>query len=372
MELGELVAPPLPDLDTEAGCPFEHEPPPGAEIKNELGGIGTELGKNLIAGKGVNASIASKSEEDPRTNGIRAVVIKVNGRERDLSGTPLRYPVTCAAHHLIPAQESLKKHPILDFMCQKGQTQDFRNGKEAAPEAVGTSKVWGSVGYNVNGANNGVWLPGNYAVGAGKGGIEVWKSRSSDKRKTISDKEALENWLRAIDDSGDAWTPKSDPNENEEPQPESLAEALANAKMPEYALAGTNYDISTNNPKWAYVKAAMDHARGQFHDRHAKYSERVVLYLDKVSDVYVEKYEAAVSGKSKCQKCKDAKRPKYAPKDDKLVGPPKTLIARLVGASQFFRGHLSPPDPEQKLTVRTIFTSQWVSSWMDTKPAKKK
>jgi hypothetical protein len=93
----------------------------------------------------------------------------------------------------------------------------------------------------------------------------------------------------------------------------------------------------------------------------------VKLYLDKVFDVYNDKYKAALSKEHKCRKCKDAQRPKYAPKDDKLVGPPKTLIARLVGASQFFRGHLSPPDERQELTERTIYTSQWVDSWMDTK-----
>jgi hypothetical protein len=371
MELGELVSPPLPEQETEDGCPFEHEPV-DVEVMNELGGVGSKLGDNMTSGAGVMIGQKGTREPDPRSVGVRSVQIVVAGRLVELESGPLDYPLTCAAHHLIPAQESLKGHSILNFMCQKEQDQDFLSGKNKATAPVAGSLVWGSVGYNVNGSENGVWLPGNYAVGGGKGAVEIWKSKPTDKRTTYSTREATENWIRALDLAEQSWTPNADPNENEGPQPgESLADALMKANMREYSLAGTNFDIKATNPKWAYVLAAMTTARGQFHDRHGYYSGEVKQYLTKVFNVYDQKYKDAKSATSKCKKCEDAKRPKKAPKDKKLVGPPKTLIARLTAASLFFRKHLAPPAPDgekQKLTVRTIYTSEWVNSWMATKP----
>lgn len=369
MELGELVSPPLPEPEGETACPFEHEPVDG-EVVNELGGVGSKLGDNMASGSGVRMGQKGTQEPDPRTLGVRSVQIVVAGRIVELETGPLDYPLTCAAHHLIPAQESLKGHSILNFMCEKGQDQDFLSGKNKATGPVAGSLVWGSVGYNVNGSENGVWLPGNYAVGGGKAGVEIWKSKPTDKRTTYSDREAAENWKRALDQTEQGWTPDADPNENEGPQGDSLVEALMKANMREYSLAGTNFDIKQNNPKWAYVLASMTTARGQFHDRHGAYSGEVKQYLTKVFNLFDQKYKDAKRASSKCQKCEDAKRPKKAPKDKNLVGPPKTLITKLIAASAFFRKHLSPPTPngeKQKLTIRTIFTSEWVNSWMATK-----
>jgi hypothetical protein len=372
MELGELVNVSIPDQATDAGCPFSHKKPTAPE-KNELGGIGSKLGDNMGAGKGVHTSKPPSGgdyttfdvDKDPRdsTPKVTAVVIKVNDVVVSLKGEPLPYPLTCAAHHLIPAQEALKGHPVLRFMCKDGESQDFRNSGGAAPAAVGNSMVWGNVAYNVNGGQNGVWLPGNYAVGAGKGGVDIWKSKASETRKSMSDTEAAENWERALDFGPDDWKQFSnDPQEEEGPQPGALAATLASAAYSQYMLAGHNFHIDKANPKWAYVKAAMDKIKGTFHDRHEPYSKKVKDYLDKIAEAYDTMYDKSTQKNNPCEECKKADRPDGAKAT--LVGPPYGIVGRLVGGSNFFKKYVRA----NQLTARNIFTSQWVKAWMDTKP----
>ena len=54
-------------------------------------------------------------------------------------------PVKFAAHHLIPGDASWPKSNLSQWIDKRG------------------GKVDGDVGYNVNRASNGIWLPGNYA-----------------------------------------------------------------------------------------------------------------------------------------------------------------------------------------------------------------
>jgi hypothetical protein len=246
-------------------------------------------------------------------------------------------------------------------MCKDGEQQDFRNSSEAAPAAVEGSKVWGNVAYNVNGCQNGAWLPGNYAVGAGLGGIEVWKNQASEVRKTYSDQQAAQNWEDALDLRGDEWQSLSaDPQEGEGPQAGgSLVATLLTVTFRHFMLAGTNFKVDTGNPKWAYVKAAMDAAGGQFHDRHGDYSKQVQGYLSKVAEAYEGKYDRSTKGG--CPKCEEARRPAGA--KDSLVGPPYSIVGRLAMASSFFKGHVNT----QLLTAKNIYTSKWVKAWMDTK-----
>lgn len=70
--------------------------------------------------------------------------------------TASSFPYTVAAHHLIPGNASLYngENDLQDYMI-KGKTVKA-NGKSF------TIKY--HIGYNVNGAHNGVWLPGNYAI----------------------------------------------------------------------------------------------------------------------------------------------------------------------------------------------------------------
>ena len=50
MEIGELVEIPIPNPGEDGTCPFSNDPKKATE-KNELGGVGTELGKK-ISGEG--------------------------------------------------------------------------------------------------------------------------------------------------------------------------------------------------------------------------------------------------------------------------------------------------------------------------------
>jgi hypothetical protein len=127
-------------------------------------------------------------------------------------------------------------------------------------------------------------------------------------------------------------------------------------------LAGDNYHISPGNPKWAYVKAAMDAIGGQFHDRHEPYSDEVKIYLTKIAVAYQKKYDHSTSKEGGCEECKKAARPDGAKED--LVGPPYELVSRLVAASNFFKKFVQT----QTVTSKNIYTSKWVKAWMDTRP----
>jgi hypothetical protein len=381
VELGEVVNVAIPEQKMDRECPFAHKKPEPPK-ENELGGIGTKLGDNMRDGIGIHKSkppigadyVAGSKEPDPRDRKkkLTYTLIEVDDERVELDdGTPVPYPVTCAAHHLIPAQESLKGHPVLTFMCTSWDEQDFRKGGKADKATVSDAKVWGNVAYNVNGCQNGVWLPGNYAVGAATGGIEAWKSRKS-KRKGMSNKQAAENWEDALDLAPEAWAQLSaDPEEDEKPQPGSLASALAEAVAPEYMLVGKNYHISTGNPKWGYVKGAMDGAGGQFHDRHGDYSRQVKKYLTKIYEVYEDMYNRSTKGKRRCQKCAKAERPDEA--KDTQVGPPYNIVTRLKNGGEFFKKFLVEKKRAKKLQWggggakaenKNIYTSKWVLEWM--------
>jgi hypothetical protein len=380
MQLGETVFIGIPPQPLDEKCPFSHEKPNPKE-KNELGGVGTKLGNNLADGIGVHTALppsggdyrkATEKDLDPRDRPegerVRAIAIKVNGKEVSIhaeTDEALPYPLTCAAHHLVPAQEALKDHPVLQYMCKDGEPQDFLNGGEAAPAAVDGAKVWGNVAYNVNGSHNGVWLPGNYAVGAGAGGVEVWKSRGTNKRKSLSDEDANKVWASRADLSPDEWHQFShDPVENEKPQPDALLEALGSASLKDYMLSGTNYEIKDSNPKWGYVKAAMDATDGQFHDRHADYSDEVQEYLSKIAQAYAHMYDRSTAkDPAGCKECREATRPANA--KDSLVGPPYGIVGRLVGASNFFKKFVHT----KTITARNIYTSKWVLEWMKAQQA---
>lgn len=365
MQLGEPVMIGLPELEADSECPFSHDKPNPKE-KNELGGIGQTLGKNMAAGTGVSKSktptgpdyLKGDEIKDPRdrpgSERIVAVEIKVNRKTVRLQGVPLKYPLTCAAHHLIPAQESLRDHRVLKFMCKHGEDQDFRKTGQPAPRPAAGSKVWGNVAYNVNGRQNGVWLPGNYAVGGGTGGIAVWKSRIAKRGQ-----EANENWedkLEDVDLDEDEWEGAEQPEEEEGAT--ALAIALAAAEPKEYLLVGKNYEIKANNPKWGYVRAAMDATGGLFHDRHKDYSVVVKDYLDKVAEAYDEMHTRS---KKDCKKCEEAARPDGVPAN--TFGPPYGIVARLVSCSSFFERYVK----REGVKAKNIYTSKWVKAWIETK-----
>jgi hypothetical protein len=140
-EIGEAVGVALADeLTTE--CPFSHDEGPH-DKKNDLKNNSHKLG----------SSLAGDGDPEPDVE----VTYTFLGKKKTVK-------VICGAHHLIPGNASLAKSQKLLKLMKKGELK-------------------GDIGYGVNHANNGVWLPGNYAWNAqsalrwgrlsAEGGLEI-------------------------------------------------------------------------------------------------------------------------------------------------------------------------------------------------------
>src|SRR4051812_17526935 len=177
-QVGEMVDVGVIQVE-DVACPFDHESPKPPTVENRLIGVGSTLARRMKNQEGTHLYSRIKADYpvDPMPN------------PRDVSGHPFegkkdvvtvyddfatkgklvgRYPVTCAAHHCIPAQESLKDSPLLAYMVKKSDTEDLKDKKYKG------TIVWSDVGYDVNGSENGFFLPGSYAVGGGRGGLGIW------------------------------------------------------------------------------------------------------------------------------------------------------------------------------------------------------
>jgi hypothetical protein len=71
------------------------------------------------------------------------------------------YPYTVAAHHCIPGNESLNESELFQQFMQEGGSFSL---KIAGKLKIMTTN--NNIGYDVNGAHNGVFLPGSYAMNA--------------------------------------------------------------------------------------------------------------------------------------------------------------------------------------------------------------
>ncbi len=327
-DIGEPISPTMVDVD-ETTCPFDHDLENPPTVKNDLIGVGTTLGNRMKAPKGTHLYDKIKADYEPSESiinpkddlshvlakGKKPVKIECyTGDRSDVSSIKIThtYPVRCAAHHCIPAQESLKDHPILAFMCKKGSSDESNHG-------YGDGQVWSNVGYDVNGIQNGVYLPGSYAVGGGRGGMKVWTQDDADK------------------DHEDVSEP-ADPNSN--------------------LLTGELNEISNVNRKWLYVKQATRLAKGQFHDRHVDYSTKFVKgILDKIDEDYINRYERSFLV-MKCSKCKD----RYEKAEKLGIPTPYGLVERLNRVSAkcaaYLTGHTWPLN---------VYTSMWGRAFMEAK-----
>ncbi len=326
MEVGEPISPPGLVNDEEE-CPFEHDLPTPPEVENDLKGIGGTLQRRMGARGGthkygplVDDRRPTQAVSNPKSIAEHALA---KGRKpvritvETSTGTTVThtYPVSCAAHHCIPAQESLKDHSLLAFMCKKGSAADSNHG-------YGQGEVWSNVGYDVNGSQNGVFLPGNYAVGGGRGGTGQWVEDTADKE-----------------------------NENVE---ESAAEHSD-------LLTGAHGDVRETNRKWQYVRQAVTLAGGQFHDRHVDYSEVVVKgALTALFEKLMHKFEQAFL-ENNCSRCSQ--------RHDKLeeygVPTPYGLVDRLNMISARLRGHLTG-----SLWPANVYTSGWMRAYMQAQSSK--
>jgi len=118
-------------------------------------------------------------------------------------------PFIVAAHHLIPGEASLGPSLLKQQLMTEGGSVEIA-GKQR--------QIKNHIGYNVNGAHNGVWLPGNYAI----------RANAAPLRKT---------WSNLGDKPG--WC-------------------------------------------MSYVAAVSSKAGGQFHDAHTQYSDSVKRLLNKI------------------------------------------------------------------------------------------
>lgn len=305
-QVGEAVSPPSVDSD-DTTCPFDHAHATPPDVKNDLVGVGGTLARRMKSGAathtyeyqpGVKKKLDEKIKnpkddpDHPFARGKKPVT--VNGKQ---------YAVSCAAHHCIPAQESLKESPLLEFMCKKGASEELK-GKSFAG-----GKVWSAVGYDTNGIQNGVFLPGNYAVSG------AWSAPDSD-----------------------------DDDEHTEPSEGGGGE-----------LTGKLYEISNSNLKWQYVRQAIAQCPGQFHDRHVDYSQFVQSILAKIHANYVNLH-ATMIGDDKCGDCKKKKQEI----EKSGVPTPYKLVDRLNTVSSKLSKWLAGSSWRQN-----IFTSKWCKAYMD-------
>lgn len=317
MELAEMVELGFVS-EFSSDCPFDHsEKPP--TYKNVLIGDGQELGKKMLGKE--STCLSHLKEEikqailDPRQPPRLFRAITITFRLSEKKTQKFTYPVTCAAHHCIPGQESLKGHAILQYMCKKGEPNDLKGAKYSK------GKVWANVGYDVNGSENGVYLPGSYAVGGGKGGTGQWtKSGDPDNEEP----------------------PTSGPNVGK--------------------LTGKLNQVSYGNRKWLYVSKAVASAPGQFHDRHVDYSNEVKGILTAIKTQYDNLYHEMVA-EGKCPDCK-----KRAEQFKTLGFPtPFGLVARLNKVSERMKTYLNGATWKMN-----IYTSKWGKAYMDARAANNK
>lgn len=185
MQAGEKIAVAglLEEMDEK--CPFNEDVKGASEDEGEhiedddfddvqevQANNGGTLGDNLNGGLNGKAGTwqgapyePTTAQKDPandsrRKNGEKQAKVWQKVR---VPGTPTiktgLYPFTVAAHHLIPGNAALYTdyNDLQKYMI-----------KDKAFKAGGKSwKIKHHIGYNVNGAHNGVWLAGNYAIRSG-------------------------------------------------------------------------------------------------------------------------------------------------------------------------------------------------------------
>jgi len=176
MDMGELVATAFIHVEMEE-CPFTekivdsgvsgNEPESiknddrkkaRKEQENDGGTLGKNLGKGEPGSKGTvggpyppDDHLKTDQPQDSKPDrGEKYVYVEgAGGYVTDV------FPYVVAAHHLIPGKGSLAVSELKPFMTA---------GDSVTTESGKSWKIACHIGYNVNGAHNGIWLPGNYAI----------------------------------------------------------------------------------------------------------------------------------------------------------------------------------------------------------------
>lgn len=319
-------------VDLEDECPFDHELEDPPVVNNKLVGKGAKLATSMNNGSSTKL-YKEYAPKDKSEKEIFGLIPQKNPDHEFFRGRPDKgrcvkiefddntsksYPVSCSAHHLIPSQESLKDHDLLQYMVmQGGGGEDNHDFSEGA--------VWSDVGYDTNGSENGVYLPGNYAVGGGTGGLRVWYS---------------------MDDADD----------EEHDTAYIEVDVLPPEEYKNFLIYGKKGSISTRNACWHYVSQAMLATPGQFHDRHKEYSEQVVQKaLTKIFSKY--KRSDIVINEGACSKCEE-RRKKI---EEQGLPAPYSVVNRLETLSKKLRRHLTAKPGSWR---ENIFTSEWCNQYM--------
>jgi hypothetical protein len=335
MELIEIIAAPVPGME---GCPLPHGQAQWPTYDNEFRGDGGELGdkmragnqtlinKEMGGGKTIQGTPDPTEDPDSEYQLLKQRPIKLGGL---LQGED-ELPLTCAAHHLIPAQASLKPSALVAYLYEG--TAQFKRGKRII--SVGGGKLIKNVGYDINGAQNGVWLPGPYALNA----VSVSAPKPKGKKRgTVAA-------LRAVKTSVSKAKFVKDTDVEDRP---SSKVNLAPVPVGTRQIGPDKVEVSYY---FLYTVAAMNLVASQYHDAHTKYNKFVLDCLNKIA---VELHAFAYEGM--CGQCPQRKE------SDKLP-PPYRLTARLNAVSSRLRNYLwgGPMSWNER-----IFTSAMCLEYMD-------
>jgi hypothetical protein len=267
-QLGESVSEGEIDQD-EFKCPFEHTKP--GKVDNALDNNSNKLDTRLTQGYSTQLWADEGSRIVPKTN--QELLPK---RPDDCAPPPVvvdgkEYSYSSSAHHLIPGDASLPNSKLIKFIST----------------AAG-SEIWGDIGYDVNGGENGIWLPTHHALSAEmKEGLVLPGEEHALKYSALTQRVK---------------------RRNEE-----------------------NQIVATFQER--FTASIMERAGRQFHDSHPGYSEFVIKVLDKIHMNIVKQSE-----RSMCGKCNEVRSQKGK------FPPPHGLVSRLNGvSSRLYQFLVGPP-----------------------------
>ncbi|MBW2663260.1 MAG: AHH domain-containing protein [Deltaproteobacteria bacterium] len=315
MQIGEEISDSL-KKEYDLKCPFNEDEPGGPEAgtediseddkasaeeaqKND-GGI---LGTNLMKGK------KGKADGGPYPPDDYLVKMKPNDTKREGRNPKIHIPgyrdakegdfsFVVAAHHLIPGNASLKRAKKLVRFMTKGDKVKSTGRR--------TYTIKYHIGYDINGAHNGVWLPANYAI----------KTALPEKR--IKRK----NGKVYVRPARDSTTPVKD-----------VSWAKLRVKHKWWQLT--------------YVAGTCKAIGAQFHDTHTRYNKHVLTNLNKISTALAVHLDC-------CDICKEEGK--------KEIPPPYRIKRRLFGFSKRLRYHLLGNTPA--VWKRTLLTSdRWAKHY---------
>jgi hypothetical protein len=179
MEIGEPISPPefVTTIEhSEDTCPWHDKSKASADPMEETDGEDDGAMPKNLGGK-LKAHLLAASDAPPRVDKIAVSYkaldksLKYTVRDKGKVKTrlqplfrdsdPREYGLQYAPHHLVPGNESLKGNPLVAFLGDDDVITHFADG-------VASVIIKGkSVGYDVNRAQNGVWLPSPYAISMG-------------------------------------------------------------------------------------------------------------------------------------------------------------------------------------------------------------